>query len=89
MSKTKINVAAGVLIGVLVGFVFGIGYGSSDTVLKSSGAGKGNVSELSKYRHRDIDADHHNLSEEKAKADTLKFTMVDENGESWSVLMTK
>lgn len=84
LSKSKINVAVGVLTGVLVGFVLGAAYGTPDSAITSNGQSKGNISELARYRYKDI-----NVLTEETKADTLKLTAVDNEGQTWNIIMTK
>lgn len=86
-SKSRVNVSIGVLTGLLVGFVFGVAFGNTDKTFTTEGKAKGNVSELARYRYKDIDA----ALQESAgiETDTLRLTAVDHEGQTWNIIMTK
>jgi len=86
MTKTKTNVIIGVLIGALAGLVFGMALLSPEIMTESTGKTKGNVSVLSHLRHTDNSGEK---SESEIRNDSLKYTVTDEQGESWNVIMTK
>lgn len=89
MKKTRLYVTIGVLTGCLVGFVFGLAFESPETGLSSGGNAKGNVSELSKHRHRNMDAGFNEARGEQATSDTLRYTVTDADGESWTMTINK
>lgn len=85
MKKNRLYVFIGVFVGILVGFVFGLAYDFSDANLKSNGNAKGNVMELMKYRHGNAGTE----AITDTNADTLKYTVTDENGENWTLTINK
>ncbi len=86
MSKTKINVTIGVLTGLLVGFVFGTAFGTQETLTTSGDIARGNVSALSRLRTQDR-ASIENATQ--MQADTLRYKMIDEDGQEWNVTISK
>jgi len=89
MSRTKINVAIGVLVGALCGFVFGAAFTSSEASFKSSGNNKGNISELTRFRHSDCCPQQDQSPQTNTSKDTVKYTLTDEQGANWNIIMIK
>jgi len=88
-SKSKINVAVGVLTGLLVGFVFGLAFGNPNKAPGTEGKVKGNVSELARYRYKDAGTVLTDNDEINKNADTLKLTAIDREGKTWNIVVTK
>jgi len=88
-NKTKTTIAIAVLTGLLVGFVFGAAYVSPGSAGNAANNAKGNVSSIAKSRHGDHKNSKVSGTDCKAGADTLRYTVTDEDGESWNMIMTK
>lgn len=89
LNKSSISVIIGVLTGILVGFVIGFAYGTPG-VEAAAGRSHGNVSELSRHRHADIENGCPDQGEEaSAAADTVRYRAVDADGVAWDITMVK
>lgn len=87
IQKDKLNVAVAVLTGLLVGFVFGAAYGTPGASMETTGKSMGNVSRISRYHKQESDVKNDTEKMEPEK-DTVTFSAVDANGESWTIVMT-
>lgn len=86
MSKTKFNVAIGVLTGVLVGFVFGAVFGTPGAATGTTGGkAAGNIANVSEIRKSLIQPSA--LAAEPS--DTLNLTATDENGNEMQIIIIK
>jgi len=89
MTRNKLNIGIAVATGLLIGFVFGACFGPSESSLNTNGNTSGNASLLSVHKIKKAKFSKDQVWSADTEKDTLKFTMTDEQGNTWNVTMNK